>query len=510
MQRKLKQILSAFIFLLLAFEIFVHCTYLFRNTDRAARQNILGLYYEENNSLDVVFVGPSSVYRYWDPMKAWDLFGFTSYDFSTSAMSRATILTAIKDLRRSQSPNVIVVDVRPLLNSGRITEIGYSERNPLDSFDYSFTRLQGIKYLFDNSDISAKEIGTEYMELAQYHNNKSALAEELNWQLIDNRLNDLPDGEGFYKGFAIAAKHTYQSQGAVHLTDTVAEEVSELYTDILEYGKKEKLALLFTASPQAISERQSSTINKMELLAKEYGYGFIDGSRLWKEMNLDFTTDFYNPSHVNILGAEKWTEYVGNYLIQNYHLPDHRADSAYHSWNMVYEQYKKEAEAAMNLTWELIDAHNAVLESEKAMRQITDFMTWFGLANNSNISLLVCKDSSIKSEVLNSDLIALKQLGIDERCMEDSNTYYALYCNGNILSNTSDVVFEGIIGELETSFLIQKDKGEKLILGEREWVIPQNKISLICFDNNLNQVVDFIELELVEKGNMQLKHLDYQ
>ena len=508
MKQRIKELIATAIFLLLAFELFLHCTYLFRNTERVARQNILGLYCEENNSLDVVFVGPSSVYRYWSPMKAWDLYGFTSYDFSVSSMSRATILTAIKDLRRTQSPEVIVVDVRPLLNLNKVSELESSERNTLDSLDHSFIRLQGVKYLFDNSEISEREIGAEYMELAQYHNNKSALAEELNWQLIDNRLNSSPDGEGFYKGFAIAAKHTYQSKEAVQLTDGVAEEVSELYVDVLEYGKENNLTILFVASPLAVSEQQSEILNKMELVAEEYGYGFIDGNRFCDEMNLDFMTDFYNRSHVNILGAEKWTEFVGNYLVQNYDLPDHRNDSEYESWNVVYEAYKKESEEAASQTWEIIQNHDASLENEKIMRETDDFALWFKLANDENISLLVCADSCDKFEpsIENSEI--LKWLGFDESGMGIDKRYYALYCNRTIHFHTTEDELEGTIGGLEIPFVIQKEDETKVIIQEKEYGIAEGKIHLLAFDNSLNQTVDFVELDFSGKEDVKLKHLE--
>lgn len=510
MKQKMKELIAAAVFLLLAFELFVHCTYLFRNTDRAARQNILGLYCEEDNSLDVVFVGPSSVYRYWSPMKAWELYGFASYDFSVSGMSRAAILTAIKDLRRTQSAAVIVVDVRPFINVDKVNELDYPERNVLDSIDQSLIRLQGVKYLSDQSELSGREIGSEYMELVQYHNNKSALAEELNWQLIDNRLNSSPDGEGFYKGFAIAAKHTYQSEEAVRLSDRVAEEVSGYYMDILEYGKKNDLALLFVASPLTVSERQSEVLNGMQAAAEEYGYGFIDGNRFYNEMDLDFMTDFYNSSHVNILGAEKWTEFIGDYLVREFDLPDHRKDPGYASWNTVFEQYRVEAEAAAGETRALIHNHDTSLKKEERMRETEDFASWFKLANDENMSILVSADSCSECGMSAESSELLKWVGIDEECMGIDKQYYALYCNRTIHAHTFEPRMEGTIGGAEIPFVVQKEDVTKLVIEGKEWEIPLGGISLFVVDNNLNQAVDFVELQFKEAGNVELKHLAYE
>lgn len=510
MKQRIKNLAAAVIFLFLAFEVFLHCTYLFRNTERAARQNILGYYAEKDDSLDVVFVGPSSVYRYWSPMRAWDSYGFTSYDYSVSAMSRATILTAIKDLRRSQTPAVIVVDVRPFINVNEINKLDSPERNMLDSIDVGPVRLQGVKYLSDHSGISGQEIGSAYMELAQYHNNKAALAEELNWQLIDNRLNGSADGGEFYKGFAIAAKHTYLSEDMIHLSEGIADEVSEYYMDILEYGKKNNLTFLFVASPKSISEKQSEILNRMRLAAKEYGYGFIDGHCFYKEMNLDFTTDFYNSGHVNILGAEKWTEFVGEYLVREFDLPDHRKDPEYDAWNAVCEQYKAAADSAADETLNLIRDHEASLKNEEIMRGTEDFATWFHLANDNNISILVSVDSCSEYVISDDNAEMLKWLGIDEACMGSEKQYYALYCNRMIYKSTFDPWLEGTVGGLELPFTMKKEGVTKLVIDKEEWQISQGSICMIAVDNNLNQAVDFVKLQVDEAGGVKLRHLAYQ
>lgn len=510
MKRQIRELAAGAIFLLLALFVLMRCTYLFRNTGRADRQNILGFYDEKDNSLDVVFVGPSSVYRYWSPMSAWNLYGFTSYDYSVSAMSRATVLTAIRDLRRTQPSAVIVVDVRPFLNVDMVSELDYPERNLMDSIDYSLVRLQGIKYLSDHSTISGQEIGSEYMELAQYHNNKTALAEELNWQLIDNRMHSSPDGEKFYKGFAIAAKHMYQSEEKVQLSEGIAEEVSEYYMDILEYGKKNNLSILFVASPKSLSEQQSEILNRMQLAAEEYGYGFVDGHCFYKEMDLDFTTDFYNSGHVNILGAEKWTEFVGDYLVSEFGLPDHRKDPKYDAWNAVYEQYKVEAQAAVDETVNLIRDHDDSLRNEEIMRGTEDFASWFHLANDENISVLVCVDSCSEYAVSDGNAEMLRWFGIDEACVGIDKQYYALYCNRTLHGYTYESQLEGTIGGLELPYMIQKEDVTILVIDKKQWQIPRGSICLFVVDNNLNQAVDFVELQIENTGGVKLRHLAYE
>ena len=37
-----------------------------------------------------------------------------------------------------------------------------------------------------------------------------------------------------------------------------------------------------------------------------------------ENINVNWDTDFYNEGHVNLIGAEKITDYIGQYIIDNY------------------------------------------------------------------------------------------------------------------------------------------------------------------------------------------------
>lgn len=50
-------------------------------------------------------------------------------------------------------------------------------------------------------------------------------------------------------------------------------------------------------------------------------------------MGIDPTTDFYDNNHTNILGAEKYTRFLANYIDAEYDLPDRSLDPAYAQWH---------------------------------------------------------------------------------------------------------------------------------------------------------------------------------
>ena len=59
------------------------------------------------------------------------------------------------------------------------------------------------------------------------------------------------------------------------------------------------------------------------------------------EVDIDFSKDFLDYSHMNIYGALKITEHLGTYLHENYDLPDHRGEEAYQSWEEDCKIFRK-------------------------------------------------------------------------------------------------------------------------------------------------------------------------
>lgn len=74
------------------------------------RANVIGI--KEEKELDVVFVGGSSTLVYWQPLKAWHEFGFTSYNYSTNSNQAENIKYYIKDILKTNSPELFEVDLR--------------------------------------------------------------------------------------------------------------------------------------------------------------------------------------------------------------------------------------------------------------------------------------------------------------------------------------------------------------------------------------------------------------
>ena len=55
---------------------------------------------------------------------------------------------------------------------------------------------------------------------------------------------------------------------------------------------------------------------------------------------VDYNTDCYDKdSHLNPSGARKVTDYLGQYITENYDIPDQRQNEAYSFWYQDYDEY---------------------------------------------------------------------------------------------------------------------------------------------------------------------------
>ncbi len=507
LKTSVKKLIAFLLFVLIIWEVFIHCTYLFRNTDRVARQNVVGFYAEEENSLDVVFVGASCIYRYWDVMKAWNDYGIASYNYSVSAMAAGSTISAIKEIQKTQNPQLIVFDVRKLLKRYYDEDIQMPFRNAVDSMDYNLNRLQAVEYYRKLNGLSVEDTVSSYIDLIEYHNNYAALSNPVNWKLWDNRTEESLDKEDFYKGFAIASKHMY----IVDVADRISDERRDLhssakqaYEDILLYCKENDINLLVVASPYKVKKNDIRQYNTMADIAEEYGFPFLDGNRYYEEMNLDFATDFYDSGHVNILGAQKYTAFLGKYIKDNYEIPDRRADASYIEWNEIYEDYQVDVEKAIAQTGQIIEEKEMILQYGDEIAQCEDAYQWIDKVENPHFTVLMMINEPIGTALDERGKFLLKEIGITQDIVINS-PYIGVYHNGLKFSSTTDEEYLSEIEGTSAEYALIRGEKPQILVRKSDFYDESRKgIHMVVFDNSNLRVFDAVTIEVLEDGSLAL------
>lgn len=329
----IRWIFLTLIFIIISLSFLKVMTYIMKPSD-IALNNIAGFYGEEEDSLDMVYIGGSACYVYYEPLRAFEQNGIASYNFAASTPQVELYKMMIKEILKTQEPEVIVIDARTLQYREKDAppdEVHY--RNVLTGMPLSINKMQ---FIHENVEKYLNEDDTSYyFDIIKYHRDLSNAKINDQIKMIFNQY------ENPLKGFRFIIR--WQKQNLI-VNDTdkktpIAEETEKILIDLLEYCKTTECNYLFVVSPYVEQESHKENFNYISEIVNQYGYDFLDANDYYDAMKLDSYTDFFNYSHVNIFGADKYTDFLSNYLKENYNLPDRREDENYEEWFDLLENW---------------------------------------------------------------------------------------------------------------------------------------------------------------------------
>lgn len=332
-------IIKIVIFFIIFMFLFITVTYIMKPSS-VDLDNVAGFYGEKTNSLDMVYIGGSASFVYWEPLRSYEKEGVASYDFGANTIKAETYIYLVKEVLKKQSPEVIVIDARAFQyrdKEQQPTEVAY--RNILTGTPFSIEKVKFIeKYV---PSVLKQDTLTYHFDLIKYHRSPIGAdyrtAIKMMFQSYENPL------KGFYFVPKVApiTKHEFETDKETPME----EDTVEILDELLSYLKTTNQKFLFVVSPYEELEQHRENFNYIERKVKEAGFDFLNANLYLDVMQLDFDTDFYNENHVNIFGADKYTDFLTTYLKEHYNLPDRREDKEYKSWNRLLPNWNQQVKA---------------------------------------------------------------------------------------------------------------------------------------------------------------------
>ena len=110
--------------------------------------------------------------------------------------------------------------------------------------------------------------------------------------------------------------------------------------------KENDIELVLIKAPSLYPYWYDEWETQIEEYAEENDLKYINFLNLIEETGLDFSKDTYDGGlHLNLSGAEKITEYLGEFLRNEYELPDHRSEKELQEiWDQKIILYEREKE----------------------------------------------------------------------------------------------------------------------------------------------------------------------
>lgn len=262
----------------------------------AVNSKVADIKAEPENSLDVFFLGDSETYAAFYPQHLYSKYGYSSYVCGTSGQRICDTYAILTEIFQMQKPQVIILETNCLYRK--------------------------IKQENENSDLA--------MNLLRDH--FPIIANHSDWKRHARKL--LPEGwesnRRKFKGF-IKRKRTVPYKGGNYMKKTkkkckISEENTFYLEQLADLCEENNAELLLVSTPSAKNWNYKKH-NGIAAWAKNHSVTYIDlnleenFSINWKKDTLD------GGDHMNLTGAKKVTNFMGEYFRTNYSLKDHRKDS---------------------------------------------------------------------------------------------------------------------------------------------------------------------------------------
>lgn len=294
-------------------------------------------YQEEKNSLDVIYVGNSMVYTAISPLEIYAKTGITGYDLSTQGQPINASYYFIKEACRNQNPKVVFVEIGDIFSN--LSSIPENDiRKAIDSLKLSTNKLEMINdktFGLTNFDKL-----TCVFPILRYHTRWSMLNETDIRKLY---IKDLYTYKGFLlnnrtEKYEVKNKKINNKVKEKKVQIEINEEVDKIINKIIDYCKKNDICLKFIKLPEPKfwDENKNEIVEKY---AREKNIEYID-MNYNNKIDINWEEDtFDNGDHLNMSGAEKVSEFIGDYLKKNFELEDHRNEEKFASWDELLNEY---------------------------------------------------------------------------------------------------------------------------------------------------------------------------
>jgi len=430
-------------------------------------------YTNEDNTIDVLFMGSSHTYSNINTGVLYRDFGIAGFDLGGAEQLLWNNYAWLVEALKTQRPKVVVLEI---FSTGVIK----------DDFQgaWLMENLYGMKpseNYFETVKKSTldKAFDSYILPFTRYHSRYTEITEE------DFEYEEyLKTFKGFEPKWGTQADTELIAPDIGNVTEMIpiSEKAERYYRRYIELCAQEDIPLLIICSPYQVTEDAQKIYNYMFSVAEEYGVPYLDFNKMYAELGLDFSVDMCEWSHLNEKGNVKYTAYLGNYLKEHYEIPDRRGDKAYITWQQDADRWTQE--------W-----------NQYVLRDVKDAGEYIKKLDNPNYTLIITinenNDFSLLSEhvkqaltAIGIDESALRQKAIvveDDRILFQSDKeeyeWYTSFKKG-------DIIISGEVAEKDGNTEIKS----RVVINGGEYDHTQSPLVISIYDQLLNTRIGTIGL----------------
>lgn len=290
------------------------------------------LYHTPENTMDVVFLGTSHVYCDIYPSILWRDYGVAGFDMAVSGQDRMSAYYSLKELLKTQSPKIVLVDLFALHFDGQVDHA--NEYRNLMGMKYSKNMLDHVKSYDANPNVNRVDyllrfpiIHTRYKELTKY-------------DFVQYGPSVYGKGEDIY--FENRAWNEGDEQAYSKTTEVAELSESELQwlEDLKKLSKDYGFELGFTILPTNADDALQARWNAVKLWTDENNIPLYDFNQQREAIGITNQGDYLDAGHLNAFGAEKMSRYLYDTVLSPAGVENHKGDERYQSWEDNLKRFR--------------------------------------------------------------------------------------------------------------------------------------------------------------------------
>ncbi len=303
-------------------------------------------YYDTTDKHDVIFVGDCEIYEGIVPAVLYEKYGITSF---VRGSSQQTVWQSYYVLEETlaKDPEVKVVVFNVLaLKYGETPKESIS-RMTLEDMRWSVSKLNAIRA----SMTEEESLLSYFMPILRYHDRWSELTAEDLAHTFDKHTDIT------HQGYLMQTDIVPVDPADTRQPDALID--SSLPANAMGYLDKMKELCDAHGAELVLVKAPTNSVkyywyNEWDAQIVDYAaannlsyYNFIG---MEAELGLDWSRDTYDAGlHLNVYGAEKWTDHIGKLLQTEHSVPDRRGDAELDAlWEQRIHDYHYEKQQGEN------------------------------------------------------------------------------------------------------------------------------------------------------------------
>lgn len=282
-----------------------------------------------DTSVDIVCTGHSDLYSGFSPLDLWNSHGFTSTVCALGKQTPRESLCFMKQVFKKQHPELVIIETDMMFKYGLKAEklMAKSKKRLVAS-----KKPERLNPQFYKNEVKK-------LFSVQKHNSKQKKLTKADKLLFNTH------GYKYFNKVCSVRKRNYMkyTEKAATLSPSIVKYMDKL----IDYCQSRDAKVLLVELP-SISSWNYKRHNAVQTYAEQKKLMFLDLNLYLNEVGISFDYSYRdNGNHLNYLGAEAVTMWLGDYISNIYDLKNHKNDKAYSYWNDDYKQLRKRVKLDM-------------------------------------------------------------------------------------------------------------------------------------------------------------------